>query len=66
MDQWWINGSARRHVDVSDRGFTYADGLFETVAIRAGAPRFLDLHLDRLLTGCGRLGLAVPTRASIG
>lgn len=65
MDQWWINGCAGRHIDVSDRGFTYADGLFETVAIRAGAPRFLALHLDRLLTGCGRLGIAVPTRTSL-
>ncbi|MSR09780.1 MAG: aminodeoxychorismate lyase [Gammaproteobacteria bacterium] len=65
MDQWWINGRASRHVDVSDRGFTYADGLFETVAIRAGTPRFLDLHLDRLLTGCGRLSIAAPTRARL-
>ncbi len=65
MDQWWINGRAGRQVDITDRGFTYADGLFETVAIRAGAPRFLGLHLDRLLTGCGRLGIAVPTRASL-
>ncbi len=65
MDHWWINGRAGREIDVSDRGFTYADGLFETVAIRNGAPRFLSLHLDRLFTGSSRLGIAMPTRASL-
>lgn len=57
MDNWWINGQRSRQIDVTDRGLAYADGLFETVAIRAGQPRFLELHLERLLSGCRRLGI---------
>lgn len=60
MDQWWINGEPGRLVDVTDRGLAYADGLFETIAVRGQAPRFLDLHLARLEEGCLRLGLALP------
>ncbi len=62
MEHWWINGQPGRLIDVTDRGFTYGDGLFETIAIRAGQARFLALHLDRLLAGCGRLRIAVPAR----
>jgi 4-amino-4-deoxychorismate lyase len=44
-------------IDVQDRGLHYGDGLFETIACRAGQPRFLDLHLQRLSGGCERLGI---------
>lgn len=66
MEHWWINGQPGRLIDVTDRGLTYGDGLFETIAIRAGEARFLALHLDRLLEGCGRLRIPVPARASLG
>lgn len=62
MEHWWINGQPGRLIDVTDRGFTYGDGLFETIAVRAGQARFLALHLDRLLAGCGRLRIAAPAR----
>ena len=65
MEQWWINGSPGRLIDVTDRGLTYGDGLFETIAIRAGNARFLDLHLDRLLSGCGRLRISAPEREGL-
>ena len=65
MERWWINGQPGRSVDISDRGLAYADGLFETMAIRNGKPRFLAHHLDRVLGGCGRLGLPVPGRDSL-
>jgi len=65
MEHWWINGHSGREIDVTDRGLTYGDGLFETIAIRAGEPRFLALHLDRLLTGCRRLGIAEPARTTL-
>jgi 4-amino-4-deoxychorismate lyase len=41
-----------------DRGLHFGDGLFETIACRRGRPRFLALHLDRLLQGCERLSIA--------
>ncbi|MGH8227286.1 MAG: aminodeoxychorismate lyase [Steroidobacteraceae bacterium] len=40
---------------LTDRGLHYGDGLFETLACRGGAPRLLDLHLERLAHGCARL-----------
>lgn len=65
MERWWINGQPGRLIDVTDRGFTYGDGLFETIAVRTGQARFLALHLDRLLAGCGRLRMAVPERGAL-
>jgi 4-amino-4-deoxychorismate lyase len=64
-------GEQALSLDVLDRGLHYGDGLFETIACRAGRPRFLDLHLQRLNEGCQRLrityrdfpGLAAQVRA---
>ena len=56
-----VNGEISQHVPVSDRGFQYGDGVFETLAVRSGVPRFWQLHMDRLGTGCDALGIkAVP------
>ncbi|BBE71372.1 aminotransferase class IV [Oharaeibacter diazotrophicus] len=46
--------------DLSDRGFTLGDGLFETMAVFAGRPFRLDAHLDRLAAGLAVLGFSVP------
>jgi branched-chain amino acid aminotransferase/4-amino-4-deoxychorismate lyase len=46
-----------------DRGFTLGDGLFETVLARRGELVRLGAHLDRLVAGCGVLGLPEPDRA---
>lgn len=48
-------------VDVTDRGFALGDGLFETIAVRDGAPRFWQAHADRLLDGCRRLSIPAPS-----
>jgi 4-amino-4-deoxychorismate lyase len=45
---------------VDDRGLHYGDGLFETFAVRDGAPMLWDHHLARLSAGCARLRLAPP------
>lgn len=63
--QWWINGAESRQVDIADRGLAYGDGLFETMAVDQGSPRLLEMHLDRLLAGAERLGLATPDRADL-
>ncbi|MFC3068282.1 aminotransferase class IV [Phenylobacterium soli] len=47
-------------IDPTDRGFTLADGLFETVLSEGGAFAHLDLHLARLAQGCAVLGLPAP------
>jgi 4-amino-4-deoxychorismate lyase len=55
-----VNGECREHIEISDRGFQYGDGLFETIAVTNGQPVFLGLHLDRLNAGCRRLYIPFP------
>jgi 4-amino-4-deoxychorismate lyase len=55
-----IDGQPTQSIDVLDRGLHYGDGLFETIACRAGHARFLPLHLERLADGCGRLQIGCP------
>jgi 4-amino-4-deoxychorismate lyase len=50
-----VNGRPTQGVSPVDRGLHFGDGLFETLACRRGRPRFLALHMDRLLQGCERL-----------
>lgn len=52
-----VDGRASHEPWVLDRGFHFGDGLFETISCRAGRPRFLSLHLERLMEGCRRLHL---------
>lgn len=53
----WINGRRSTRIDVRDRGLQYGDGLFETMRVRRGRIRLVDYHLQRLDTGCRRLGI---------
>ncbi|MFA5920357.1 MAG: aminodeoxychorismate lyase [Methylococcaceae bacterium] len=55
-----VNGEYKEHIEISDRGFQYGDGLFETIAVTDGQPVFLDRHLDRLKAGCRRLYIPFP------
>lgn len=60
----WVNGRrvepAAPQVSVFDRGFTLADGLFETVRVYGGVPFRIHRHLGRLVRGAGVLGIPVP------
>ena len=56
----WINGRRGTVIDCRDRGLQYGDGLFETMLVRRGCIRLLELHLERLSEGCRRLALAAP------
>ena len=47
-------------IDPADRGLAYGDGLFETMAVRGGVVLRLDMHLDRLRSGCARLAIDAP------
>lgn len=51
-----VDGEEGGCVDPFDRGLQYGDGLFETIAVPGGRPRFLDWHLERLADGARRLG----------
>ena len=61
----WVNGErldhAATHVSVFDRGFSLADGVFETMRVRHGVVFRLDRHLARLAHGLDALDIpAVP------
>lgn len=47
-------------LSVLDQGFLFGYGLFETILVREGRPRFLTAHLQRLETGCAALGITLP------
>jgi 4-amino-4-deoxychorismate lyase len=53
-----VNGTAASTVAVGDRGLHYGDGVFETIAVRAGQPCLWSLHLERLCHGLDRLGIS--------
>lgn len=63
METTWLVNGRDTHVDPSDRGLAYGDGLFETMAVRNGHIRWLDRHLDRLERDCARLGFGCPERS---
>jgi 4-amino-4-deoxychorismate lyase len=54
----WIDGIPGDQLPADDRGLQYGDGLFETLLVRGGRPRFLDAHLARLTLGCERLSIS--------
>jgi branched-chain amino acid aminotransferase len=61
---FWLNG-VQRSADEAllsplDRGFTLADGLFETMRATNGIVFRLDAHLDRLCTGARLLEIPLP------
>jgi 4-amino-4-deoxychorismate lyase len=64
-----VNGRAPQDlshaIPANDRGLHYGDGLFETASLADGRIRFLDDHLQRLMTGCRRLGIPAPNRQAL-
>lgn len=56
-----INGEPIAHVSVSDRGFQYGDGIFETIAVYKGVPLLWELHVARLMRSAERLGFSSPS-----
>ena len=62
MPPCWVDGVPTETLPATDRGLQYGDGLFETLALRAGRITLLDHHLDRLKEGCRRLGMALTDR----
>jgi len=61
---FWLNGVQRSTseplLSPLDRGFTLADGLFETMRATNGIVFRLDAHLDRLCTGARLLDIPLP------
>ncbi len=55
-----VNGIATDEVSALDRGLSYGDGLFETVAVVAGEILNWPRHVARLHDGCNRLAIPQP------
>jgi D-alanine transaminase len=67
--EWiWIDGKtmplAEAKIGVEDRGFQFADGVYEVIRIYGGVPFTLEEHLDRLQRSAEgiELPLPMPTR----
>ncbi|PCJ26053.1 MAG: aminodeoxychorismate lyase [SAR86 cluster bacterium] len=52
-----INGQLTDQISVTDRGFQYGDGCFETIRVQNSLPVLLAPHLSRLTTSCELLGI---------
>lgn len=60
MTNCLINGQLGEQIAVTDRALHYGDGLFETIAVIKGSPRYWARHIARLQRGCERLGIPIP------
>ena len=62
--QAFLNGrfipEAQAVVPISDRGFLYGDGLFETLRVGNGRPLWWNRHAERLQQGAAFLNLTLP------
>ena len=61
----WIDGVAASSLPADDRGLQYGDGVFETILLRDGKPRFLEAHLARLQRGLARLSIPFPAAGEL-
>jgi len=60
----WVNGRFlpldEATVHIEDRGFQFADGVYEVIACFGGVFLDLDAHLDRLQRSCQSIAIALP------
>ncbi|KAB2319079.1 aminodeoxychorismate lyase [Betaproteobacteria bacterium SCN1] len=55
-----VNGQPAEHLDLSNRGLAYGDGVFRTLRATAGRLLWWSDHAARLAADCAALGLACP------
>lgn len=58
-----VNGREGAMLDPLDRAAQYGDGVFRTLRLVDGQPRWLDDQLARLAVDAARLGIAAPAEA---
>ncbi len=57
-----VNGKQTSTISIDDRGLTYGDGVFRTIAISDAKPKYLAQHLQKLGNDCERMAIPVPDR----
>lgn len=60
-----VNGSPDLGVSPMDRGLAYGDGVFRTLRLEGGEPRWWPDHLAKLADDCRQLGMAAPERTAL-
>lgn len=64
----WVNGAfmplAEAVVPVEDRGFQFADGVYEAIATYSGVPYAMEAHLRRLERSLAELRIDCPIRGA--
>lgn len=60
-----VNGVEQTSIDIADRGLAYGDGIFTTAKIKNGQVVLLAKHIERLLLGCQKLKLVVPSERGL-
>lgn len=60
-----VNGVQQSHIDIENRGLAYGDGLFTTAKILNGKIQYISAHVDRLLSGCKKLGISAPKSSEL-
>jgi branched-chain amino acid aminotransferase len=61
--EWLDEGDAT--VPITDRGFLFADGVFETALLHHGGYFHLEHHLDRLAASAAFMGIVLPPQRDI-
>ena len=52
-----VNGQNCKHISLLDRGFSYGDGVFETIKVNDGKALLWEQHKQRLLAACRHLDI---------
>jgi len=70
MVEWcWLNGQvmplSEAKVSVEDRGFLFADGVYEALRVYNGTPFLLQQHLDRLERSLSGIEMPLPVEKSL-
>ncbi len=60
-----IDGLSGSAIPADDRGFAYGDGVFRTLAIRRGHPRFWTRHYAKLAADCAALAITPPSQEAL-
>ena len=68
-DKIYYNGDIIKRedakVDIEDRGYQFADGVYEVVAFYQGEPFTLEEHMERLVFSAGEIDIETPSAETL-
>ncbi len=65
MPMTLVDGSPATAIPADDRGFAYGDGVFRTLAMHNGRPRWRAQHYAKLVADCSVLRITPPAEADL-